>query len=79
MPKYVTKELQKFQYPNPRLSQYSPHQWTRPHYGVAKKLATPLDTSPTILEKKSAGSKKKEHSYTIPALWTALCYHPSTQ
>ena len=50
IPNYVTKSLHKFQHPTPKRAQYSPHQWTRPHYGVAKKLATPLDTSQEIPE-----------------------------
>ena len=50
MPKYVTKALQKFQHTTPKRAQYAPHQWTRPHYGATKQLATPLDTSPQIPE-----------------------------
>ena len=50
MPNYVTKSLHKFQHPTPKRAQYSPHQWTRPNYGATKQLATPLDTSPPILE-----------------------------
>ena len=47
---YVTKALHKFQHTTPNCAQYTPHQWTRPHYGTTKQLATPLDTSPPILE-----------------------------
>ena len=50
IPNYVTKALQKFQYPTPKRAQYVPHQWTRPNYGATKQLATPLDTSQPILE-----------------------------
>ena len=50
MTNYVTKALHKFQHPTPWRAQYSPHQWTRPNYGATKQLATPLDTSPPILE-----------------------------
>ena len=53
MPNYVTKELQKFQYPTPRRAQFAPHQWTRPNYGDTKQLETPLDTSPPIPEEQN--------------------------
>ena len=52
MPNYVTKALNKFQHPTPKRDQYAPHQWTRPNYGATKQLATPLDTSPPILDLK---------------------------
>ena len=52
MPNYVTKALHKFQHPNPKRAQYSPHQWTRPNYGAKKQLTTPLDTSPPIPEER---------------------------
>ena len=47
---YVTKALRKFQHPTPKCAQYAPHQWTHPNYGATTKIATPLDTSPPILE-----------------------------
>ena len=50
MPNYVKRALQRFQHPNPKLSQYASHQCTLPNYGAAKQLATPLDTSPPIPE-----------------------------
>ena len=42
----------------PKRAQYSPHQWTRPNYGVTKQLATPLDTSPTIPEERKRRIQK---------------------
>ena len=50
MPNYVTKSLHKLQHPTPKCAQYSLHQWMRPNYGVTKQIATPLDTSPPILD-----------------------------
>ena len=52
MPNYVTKALHKFQHPNPRRSQYAPHQCTRPKYGATNQLVTPLDNSPLIPEER---------------------------
>ena len=58
MPNYVTKALHKFQHPDPKRAQYVPHQWTRPNYEATKQLATPLDTSPTILEERKRRIQK---------------------
>ena len=52
MTNYVTKELHNFQHPNPRRTQYAPHQWTRPNSCATKQLANPLDTSPPIPEER---------------------------
>ena len=50
IPNYVTKSLNKFQHLTPKRAQYATHQWTHPHYGATKQLATPLGTSPPISE-----------------------------
>ena len=62
---------------HPKRAQYAPHKWTRTNYGATKQLATPLDTSPQILEEQKCRIQKLlEHSSTMPALCTALCYQP---
>ena len=43
MPNYVTKELNRFQYPNQQRAQYTLHQWTGQNYGDTNQLANPLD------------------------------------
>ena len=58
MPNYVTKEIHKFHHTTPERTQYASHQWTRPNYGATKKLATPLDTSPPILEEGKRRTQK---------------------
>ena len=67
MPNYVTKEPQKVQYPTPRRSQYSPHQWTRQNYDATKQLSTLLDTLPPIPEEQKRRIQKLSvHYYTMP-------------
>ena len=58
MQNYVTKALHKFQQPTSKRTQYAPHQWTHPNYGVTKQLATPLDTSLPIPEERKRRIQK---------------------
>ena len=77
MPNYVTKELQKFQYPTPRRAQFAPHQWTRPNYGDTKQLETPLDTSPPIPEEQNLRNQQILGTllyYAHGVDWTILTY-----
>ena len=59
MPNYVTKALHKFQHPTPKRAQYTPPINGRAIIMVQqKKLETPLDTSPPILEEQKRRIQK---------------------
>ena len=45
---YVEKALQKFMHPTPSRPTHSPHQWTKPQYGVKTQLTKAPDTSPPL-------------------------------
>ena len=47
MPSYVSKALNKFQHPTPKLPQHDPHKWSTPVYGQHVQYAT-NDASPPL-------------------------------
>jgi hypothetical protein len=49
MPGYVAKALHRFQHPNPRKPEHSPHAWTAPSYGTPTQLSLPPDTTTSLL------------------------------
>jgi hypothetical protein len=48
MPNYIAKCLQRFDHPNPKSPQQSPHTWTKPQYGAITQLTAPIDDSPPL-------------------------------
>lgn len=48
MPGYVEKALQRFQHPTPDKPEDSPHEWTKPQYGVKTQMTKDPDTSPLL-------------------------------
>ena len=79
MSNYVTNAVHKFHHTTPKRAQYAPHQWTRPNYDATKKSQLPWILQRQSQRNESAGSNKLlKQSSTMPMLWNALCYQPST-
>ena len=45
MPHYISAMLHKYQHPNPKRAQHSPHPWNIPMYGATQQLTKPPDTT----------------------------------
>jgi hypothetical protein len=46
MPGYIEKALQRFQHPQPRRAEHSPHTYIEPNYGAPIQYTEPTDESP---------------------------------
>ena len=48
MPNSVSKSLERFQHPAPKLPQYSPHKWLAPTYGAKVQYSPDATTAPKL-------------------------------